>query len=76
MNNRMGVLIIPGPTGEYPQGKLSPDDNGEIAVTITRDDSGNVIMRFGTPVDWLGFDRDSARDICRKIMSLIGEPLP
>lgn len=53
-----------GATGQYPMGKLNQSDEGEIrfGVAHTQD---KVILNFGTPVAWIGFDADQADEIAR-----------
>lgn len=50
-----------GATGEFPNGKLNEEDEGELKLTVGIDpDSKNVIIDFGKPVAWLGMDAESA----------------
>ena len=43
-----------GPTGRFPRGKLSQDDEGEIQFGISSDPAqGLVRIDFGKPVAWL-----------------------
>lgn len=51
-----------GPTGEFPDGKIRRDDEGQIRLAITHRE-GNVIIAFGSPVAWIGFDPEQARQI-------------
>lgn len=53
-----------GPTGNFPQGKLKSDDEGEIKIGVTND-KGKVIIDFGKPVAWIGFDPAQAKEIGR-----------
>lgn len=48
-----------GATGQFPLGKLHPDDEGELQLAITSD-QGRVIIFFGKPVDWIGMDSEQA----------------
>lgn len=48
-----------GPTGQFPEGKLTPEDEGEIRVGITHLD-GKVVMDFGKPTAWIGFTAEQA----------------
>jgi hypothetical protein len=42
----------------FPDGKLSDDDQGELAFAIASDKVKNVVViRFTKPVDWLGLDK-------------------
>lgn len=44
-----------GPTGEFPQGKLNDDDEGELHMGVAYDKlDGIVRVDFGKPVAWLG----------------------
>lgn len=56
-------IIIPpklGATGEFPQGKISPADEGELKLAITHD-QGNVIINFGKAIVWFGMPPKEAR---------------
>jgi hypothetical protein len=59
-----------GATGEYPDGKLHEDDEGEIKIAIAADPSNNVvIIDFGKSVNWLGMGKQEAlglADMIRK----------
>jgi hypothetical protein len=54
----------PGPTHDFPHGKLSPDDQGGINVELSAftapDGRRMVRINFGKPVDWLALPRDRA----------------
>lgn len=53
-----------GATGEYPKGKLAPDDEGGLNAAITR--QGDVIrIDFGKPVGWLALYPDEARALAK-----------
>ena len=44
----------PGPTGKFPDGKISEDDDGELNIAIAADKKdGVVIMDFGKPTAWI-----------------------
>ena len=50
-----------GATGDYPDGKLGDDDEGEVKIAITTDtDKQVVIIDFGTPVTWMGLPKEHA----------------
>lgn len=58
-----------GPTGEYPRGKLTASDEGEIMVGIAHDqESKTVIIDFGTPVRWIGFTGEQANEIAATLI--------
>ena len=57
-----------GATGEYPQGKLNDADRGEIKLAISADTQcGKVLLNFGAPTVWVGFDYDQAIEIADSI---------
>lgn len=45
--------------GEYPNGKLGPDDQGAVAVGFSSE-PGIVKMHFPKPCLWIGFTPDEA----------------
>lgn len=50
-----------GATGQHPEGKLNPDDEGEIAFAIGADrENKKVLIDFGTPVKWIAMNPDQA----------------
>ena len=51
-----------GATGQFPEGKLTPEDEGEIRIGIT-DMDGKVVMDFGKATTWIGFTPDQAEGI-------------
>lgn len=51
-----------GATGRHPEGKLTPQDEGEIAFAITNT-MGKVVVNFGKPVAWLGMRPQDARQL-------------
>jgi len=56
-----------GPTGEFPHGKLTVDDEGQIQFSVgIKDDK--VIMDFGTPVRWIGMTADDAREVGKTLI--------
>ena len=48
-----------GPTGDFPEGKLNANDEGEIQIAVGHSD-GNVVIDFGKPVAWIGVGPDQA----------------
>jgi hypothetical protein len=45
--------------GEYPDGRLSPDDEGGIAMAVSHV-AGRVKLTFPKPVAWLGLRPEEA----------------
>lgn len=60
----MGTL---GPTGRYPEGPLTEDDEGEIQIG-TAATGGKVVLAFGKPIDWIGFGPDQARTLAQSLL--------
>lgn len=54
----------PGPTGDYPHGKLYEDDEGGINVALSNHEApdGTLMVRFdfGKAVKWLSLPREQA----------------
>ena len=59
-----------GATGEFPGGKLTESDKGEIKFAISFQD-GKVILNFGDPVAWIGMDKAQAKDLAYGILSCV-----
>lgn len=51
-----------GATGDFPEGKLTQHDEGEIRIAVTHKD-GKVVLAFGTAVAWVGFTPKQARAV-------------
>lgn len=49
----------PGPTGDFPKGKLNEDDEGGLQIVVTHDE-GVVKVAFGKPTAWLGLPPEEA----------------
>ena len=48
-----------GPTGKFPLGKLTDDDEGELRIGITTS-KGNVVIDFGKNITWIGMPPEQA----------------
>lgn len=57
----------PGPTGEFPDGKIRDDDEGELALLVGVKNR-TVIMDFGTQVHWIGLPPKGARAVAAKLI--------
>lgn len=51
-----------GKTGKFPEGKITPTDEGELAFTIWRTDE-LVIIDFSTQVTWMAMKPEDAKDL-------------
>src|SRR5437016_274344 len=55
-----------GPTGRFPQGHYTDQDEGEIQFGIAADEkAGKVIISFGKPIAWIGMDPSQAEELGR-----------
>lgn len=59
-------LLGLGATGQFPEGKISPEDAGELRMAIGRDQD-HVLVRFGTPVADLALPRAVALALATSI---------
>lgn len=57
----------PGATGNFPDGKLDPMDEGEIRLRMAVMD-GRLIIEFGKPIASIGLTRDEAISIGQAIL--------
>jgi hypothetical protein len=55
-----------GPTGQFPDGKLSENDEGELlfAITIYK---GTVVINFGKPIASMGLSPEQALVLARAL---------
>lgn len=51
-----------GPTREFPLGAIHRSDEGELRLAVAVK-SGKVVLAFGSPVAWVGFDPEQARQL-------------
>lgn len=56
-----------GATGKFPEGKLTPADEGEIKLAIGHK-GGKVVIDFGTQVVWIGFTPNQAEEIAQTLL--------
>jgi len=57
-----------GATGEFPQGKMNPTDEGACNIAIARDPQGRVVVNFGKPVVWFALYRTDAIQFAKLIL--------
>jgi hypothetical protein len=55
-----------GATGQFPEGKLTGEDEGEIKIAVGVHE-GKVVVNFGKPVAWIGFSPQQARELAESI---------
>lgn len=62
MSKAMAKLL-----GEFPDGKLNPNDEGALVVAIGSE-GGRVVIRFPKAVAWIGFTPEQALDIASSLI--------
>lgn len=56
-----------GPTGDFPDGKLNPQDEGGLQMAIHTE--GHVVrIDFGSPVAWVAFEPPIARTLAAALL--------
>ena len=68
MRKLMDTSSFRGAIGAFPEGKLTPKDEGAIQFAIGEQD-GKVVIDFGTPVAWIGLTPQQAADIASSLLS-------
>lgn len=53
--------------GEYPDGKLNPDDAGAVAMSVGVENH-RVVIRFPKPVAWVGMTGDEAFELAQLLL--------
>jgi hypothetical protein len=61
-----------GPTGEFPDGMLSPDDGGALNVGVAVDSNHNVVINFGSPVSWVAMPPENAIQFAKLLLRRAG----
>jgi len=61
-----------GPTGKFPDGKLSPDDEGEINLEVSCG-PGVVKLDFGIQVRWIALPPDGALELAALLAAHAGK---
>lgn len=56
-----------GALGDFPLGKLTPQDEGAIQFAVG-DKDGKVTLDFGTPVHWLAMSPQEAADLASTLI--------
>ena len=55
-----------GPTGDFPAGKIAPQDEGGLMIGITSF-NGRLILDFGKPVHSIGFTKKEALEFAKAL---------
>lgn len=59
-----------GATGQFPDGRISGDDEGELRCAVGIG-SGRVFIDFGKPVTWVALPADHAKEIADALTSCV-----
>jgi hypothetical protein len=49
----------PGPTGKYPEGRLSEDDEGGLMIAVGSKE-GKIVINFGKDISWIALNPEEA----------------
>lgn len=58
---------VPGPTGDFPDGQLGPDDAGALALSVGVVE-GRIVVDFGKDVRWLGLEPAQAYGLAQALL--------
>lgn len=54
---------------EYSQGRMSADDEGDLAMAILADEAKKlVVIRFGKPVEWIGMGETECKALISNLI--------
>ena len=68
MIEALGVKVDQlGPTGRFPEGRLTANDEGELALAVGVL-KGKVVITFGEPVASVGMSPKQARDLAASLI--------
>lgn len=56
-----------GATGEFPDGKLGPGDEGELSFAMGVTQTGDVFMDYGKDIRWVAFQPEQALDLANML---------
>ena len=56
-----------GPIGNFPAGKLTPHDEGDIQFAVGSE-GDKVVLDFGTSIRWVGMTAQEAADLASSLM--------
>ena len=58
-----------GATGQFSEGKISEDDEGDLRIAIGHDpEKGIVMAQFGKPIAWIGMPPANARRLAQMLL--------
>jgi hypothetical protein len=62
-----------GATGEFPDGKITEDDEGELEFSVGPLANGLVGVKFGKPVAWMALPPDTAIELATMLVESAGK---
>jgi hypothetical protein len=68
MRDLLNTTGFRGAIGAFPEGRLTPNDEGNIQFAIG-EQNGKVVIDFGTPVHWLGMTPQQASDFASTLLN-------
>lgn len=72
LRDRLFSLEQLGATGQFPNGKLTDHDEGEIKFGVSAY-HGEVILNFGKPIQWIGMSPEQARNLALSLRQRANE---
>lgn len=59
-----------GPTGKFPHGKITPDDEGELKIGLLAK-GGKIVLVFGKAVTWIGLPPEDAKKMAMSLLEMV-----
>lgn len=69
---QQAIEMALGPTGLFPGGKLTPNDEGSLSFAVTNY-NGKVVVNLGAKVTSFGLTATEAKRFARSLLSRAGE---
>lgn len=64
----------PGPTGDFPEGKLNESDEGGLMIKVGADRvNKKVYVEFGVEIAWMAFGPTEARGMAASLIAKANE---
>src|SRR6267142_5374638 len=63
--------VAPGPTGEFPEGKLNERDEGQLKMLISANEK-MIQIDFGKPIAWFAMPKPEALTFAFNVLEKIG----
>ena len=65
-----GVFL--GATGQFPDGKVSPQDDGELTFSVVGTKE-HIVLQFGGPVTWMAISPEMAFALALSLLTISRE---